>query len=115
MSPFPIVPVRSRSRSFPFVPERSRSFPFVPVRSRSLYEVHQQPVSELRLEPGRFRRHDAALVRNRHEIRQAHGIHRERDRGLVAPYQALELIGPTNPTDKINPLVRGIRGTDELE
>ena len=43
------------------------------------YQMDQQSVAQLRLEPRRLRRHDAAGVGNRHQIVDRHRVHREGD------------------------------------
>ena len=48
------------------------------------YRVNQQAVSQLGLEPGGLGRHDAPFVRDRHQVVDRDGVHRERDRGLAA-------------------------------
>src|SRR5918994_3347871 len=45
-------------------------------------DVDQQPVAELGFEPGGFRRHDPAAIRDGHEVVDGDRMHRERDRRL---------------------------------
>ena len=47
-------------------------------------QMNEQPVAELRLEPGRLGRHDAAGVGDRHQVVDGHRVQRERDRRLAA-------------------------------
>src|SRR5258708_4917567 len=46
------------------------------------YGVNQQPIPKLRLEPCGLRGHDAAFVRDRHQILDRHRMHREGGRRL---------------------------------
>jgi len=53
--------------------------------------VADDAVAELRLEPGRFRRHDRIGIGDRHQLIDRRRIHRESDRVVAAVDQTLQL------------------------
>src|SRR5665213_3464717 len=69
------------------------------------YEMHQQPVAQLGLEPRGLGGHDAPFVRNGDQIVDGHGVHREGDRGLPAVDGVLERGRAARAADEIDPRV----------
>ena len=74
-------------------------------RARALISCGQQPVAQLRLEPGGLGRHDAPFVRDRHQVVDRDGVHRERHRGLAARSPPLERRGAARAADEVDALV----------
>ena len=66
-------------------------------------DVAEQPVTQLRLEPGGLRRHDVAGIGYRHEVLDAHGIQREGDGRLACVDATLELRDTAKSADEIDP------------
>src|SRR5687767_1169495 len=78
-----------------------------------LNHVRQQTVSELRFEPRRFRRHDAAGVGDAHQVVDRNRMHREGDRELPRIDELLELPRTANAANEVNPLVGADVGDPE--
>src|SRR3954464_7683205 len=75
------------------------------IETTSSNQMNEQPVSQLGLEPGRLRRHDAALVGDRHEIVDLDGEHREGHGGLAGIDGAHQRIRPPRAPDEVDSLV----------
>src|SRR5262245_38852847 len=70
-----------------------------------LDQMRQQSVAQLRLEPRRLRRHDAAGIAYLHQVVHADGIQRERNGIFAGVDQLLERRSAASTADEINSLV----------
>ena len=68
--------------------------------------MRQQSIPQLGFEPGGLGRHDAAGVRNRHQIVHRRRIHAESDFGVAGVHETRELGGAANAADEVDSLVR---------
>src|SRR6188472_879630 len=67
--------------------------------------MYQQPIPQLRLEPGRLRRHDAAGVRDGHEVADRDRVDRECHGRLARIDGLLERSSAAGTANEIDPLV----------
>src|SRR5262249_10153669 len=71
-----------------------------------LYDMNQQAVSQLRLEPCGLGGHDGAGIGHGHEVADCNRMQRERHGCLARIDKSLELSGPAGAADEVDPLVR---------
>ena len=77
-----------------------------PISCQRQIDVNQQPVPQLRLEPGRLRRHDPAGVRDRHQVVDASpGYSENATAALPESTACSSAVGAARAADEIDPLV----------
>src|SRR6185503_20888169 len=76
-----------------------------PLARTSVETVQQEPGAQLRLEPGRLRRHDLAGIRHPEQVLDGRGVHRKRH-GVPSTVDPLyELPRTANPAHEVDALV----------